>query len=39
MQVWLEDEALTRSCLDHFGEQQCAVVKAMVSRHADMQMR
>ncbi|XP_048044951.1 ellis-van Creveld syndrome protein homolog isoform X2 [Megalobrama amblycephala] len=37
-QVWLEDEALTRSCLDHFGEQQRAVVKAMVSRHADMQM-
>lgn len=38
-QVWMEDEALTRSCLDHFREQQRAVVMAMVSRHSDMQMR
>ncbi|XP_039510939.1 ellis-van Creveld syndrome protein homolog [Pimephales promelas] len=38
-QVWTEDEALTRARLHHFGEQQHAVVMAIVSRHADMQMR
>ncbi|XP_056094781.1 uncharacterized protein LOC130073409 [Rhinichthys klamathensis goyatoka] len=38
-QVWTEDEALTRARLHHFGEQQRAVVMAMVSRHSDMQMR
>ncbi|CAM4618804.1 unnamed protein product [Leuciscus chuanchicus] len=38
-QAWMEDDALTRSCLHHFGEEQCAVVMAMVSRHSDMQMR
>lgn len=37
-QVWMEDEALTRACLDHFGEQQREVVKATVSRCSDMQM-
>ncbi|XP_051514415.1 evC complex member EVC [Myxocyprinus asiaticus] len=36
-QVWIEEEALTRSCLNHFGEQQCKVVMAMVSRHPEMQ--
>jgi len=39
LQVWMEDEALTRACLDHFGEQQREVVKATVSRCSDMQMR
>ncbi|XDV37893.1 hypothetical protein PO909_007419 [Leuciscus waleckii] len=38
-QAWMEDDALTRSCLHHFGEEQRAVVMAMVSRHSDMQMR
>ncbi|XP_067314265.1 evC complex member EVC isoform X2 [Pseudorasbora parva] len=38
-QVWMEDMALTRSCLDHFGQQQRAVVMAMVSGHSGMQMR
>ncbi|XP_042626507.1 ellis-van Creveld syndrome protein [Cyprinus carpio] len=38
LQVWMEDEALTRACLDHFGEQQREVVKATVSRCSDMQM-
>ncbi|XP_016312042.1 ellis-van Creveld syndrome protein isoform X1 [Sinocyclocheilus anshuiensis] len=37
-QVWMEDEALTRACLDHFGEQQREVVTATVSRCSDMQM-
>ncbi|XP_058654222.1 uncharacterized protein LOC131553516 isoform X1 [Onychostoma macrolepis] len=37
-QVWTEDEALTRACLDHFGEQQLEVVTATVSRCSDMQM-
>ncbi|XP_059403463.1 evC complex member EVC [Carassius carassius] len=37
-QVWMEDEALIRACLDHFGEQQREVVMATVSRCSDMQM-
>ncbi|KAI2656642.1 hypothetical protein H4Q32_020616 [Labeo rohita] len=37
-QVWTEDEALTRACQNHFGEQQREVVTATVSRCSDMQM-
>ncbi|KAK2891418.1 hypothetical protein Q8A67_014061 [Cirrhinus molitorella] len=37
-QVWTEDEAVTRACLDHFGERQREVVTATVSRCSDTQM-
>ncbi|KAA0709807.1 Ellis-van Creveld syndrome protein DWF-1 [Triplophysa tibetana] len=35
-QVWIEEEALTLCCLNHFGEQQRKIVMAMVSRHSDI---
>ncbi|XP_057206119.1 evC complex member EVC isoform X2 [Triplophysa rosa] len=35
-QVWIEEEALTLCCLNHFGEQQRKIVMEMVSRHSDI---
>lgn len=36
MQVWIEEEALTLCCLNHFEEQQRKIVTTMVSRHSDI---
>lgn len=35
-QVWMEEEALTLCCLNHFGEQQLKIVMMTVSRHSDV---